>query len=68
MYMGNSILNDLDPVDGVNDPWFRGGDSAKETYRFAHLDPPNIKIEIPICLRCLNKYKRKAERGVSPIL
>jgi len=62
MYMGNSILDDLDPMDGVNDPWFRGGDSAKEKDRFAHIASPNIKIEIPICLRCLNKYKRRAER------
>lgn len=61
MYVGNSILDDLDPVDGVNDPWFRGGDKAKEKYRYAHTNSPSITIVIPICLRCLNKYKRRAE-------
>lgn len=61
MYVGNSILDDLDPVDGVNDPWFRGGDRAKERYRFAHTSSPEIIIAIPICLRCLNKYKRRAD-------
>lgn len=63
MYLGNSILDDLDPVDGINDPWFRGGDSAKEKYRFAHISPPKIYIEISVCLRCLNKYQRRADKN-----
>jgi len=61
MYVGNSILDDLDPVDGVNDPWFRSAHDAKSTHRFAHDDPPNISIVLPVCLVCLNKYKRKAK-------
>lgn len=58
MYVGNSILDDIDPVDGINDPWFRNAED-KPDYLFAHIGEPSLVITIPICKKCLNKFEKK---------
>jgi hypothetical protein len=52
MYIGNKILNDLDPIDLINDPWFR---TDIRNY-------PKITVFIPICKRCYNKYKKQIDK------
>jgi hypothetical protein len=64
MYIGNSILDDLDPFDGIADPWFVHDDIDKEKKNperlFAREDAKSLKVIIPLSKRCYNKYKRKA--------
>lgn len=64
MYIGNSILDDLDPFDGIVDPWFVGDEVDKIEKNperlFAREDAKRLKVIIPLCKRCYNKYKRKA--------
>jgi hypothetical protein len=54
MYIGNKILNDLDPIDLINDPWFR---TDIRNY-------PKITVFIPICKRCYNKYKKQIDKKI----
>jgi hypothetical protein len=49
-YVGNSILNDLDPIDMIYDPWFK-----RENNRNDH---PKINVIIPICNKCIKKLQR----------
>jgi hypothetical protein len=62
---GNSILTDVDPMDQIYDPWFRPH-SQRRKYNFderrnytydewSHA-PPQIRIVIPICNRCIRKF------------
>lgn len=46
-YIGNSILDDVDPFDLVRDPWFR--DHAGQ-------GRPEFKVYFGVCKRCYNKY------------
>lgn len=46
-YVGNSILDDTDPVDEITDPWFKG-----HQYH-------TIEVNIGICGHCLHKYGKK---------
>jgi hypothetical protein len=53
-YTGNNILDDVDPMDLVVDPWF----SDDKTRHSVH----SITIGLPLCLVCLNKLKRNTNR------
>lgn len=58
-YIGNSILDDVDPMDIINDPWFRKyyrtHDSKGKPYDEWTDDPPKLEIIIPVCNRCIRK-------------
>ena len=47
MYVGNSILDDIDPIDELKDPWFR----EKTNMSGGAL----LRVAIPICGRCLRR-------------
>ncbi len=48
LYVGNSILDDTDPVDKIDDPWFK-----EKTNN--NTGGPLLRIAIPMCNRCLKK-------------
>lgn len=59
-YVGNSILDDVDPVDEIRDLWFRKVSknlvgAYKETKNMFPATPPSIELFIPICNRCVKK-------------
>lgn len=63
-YVGNSILDDTDPVDEITDPWFR----AVYTPAFAENDSdlrasgqPHLDIHIPLCTHCFKSGKAGME-------
>lgn len=47
MYVGNSILDDTDPIDELNDPWFRETENG--------MGGPLLRVSIPVCNRCLKR-------------
>ena len=49
LYVGNTILDDVDPIDTIMDPWFR--------YRYQ--GEARFQVSIPICKRCYNKIMKK---------
>lgn len=61
MYEGNTILNDIDPIDRLIDPWFRRKDTGS-IIKFADQEAPYIRFIIPVCKICLNKYQKKAQQ------
>jgi len=61
-YVGNPRLSDTDPVDEVKDFWFRSVEknqvgAYKKTNHYFASGQPDIKIHIPLCKRCLKKYR-----------
>ena len=75
LYVGNSILTDVDPIDTIRDPWFRN-DRIGCVYSPGW--DPHLIINIPLCKRCLRKIRtemkhenikflrRYKSRGVNP--
>lgn len=49
LYVGNTILDDVDPIDTIMDTWFR--------YRYQ--GEARFQVSIPICKRCYNKIMKK---------
>lgn len=49
LYVGNTILDDVDPIDTIRDPWFRNRYQKAATFQ----------VCIPICKRCYNKIMKK---------
>jgi hypothetical protein len=47
----NSILEDIDPLDDISDPWF-----------MAYSSSPKFEIEIPICKACRKKITTQIQR------
>lgn len=56
MYVGNSILDDTDPIDGLRDPWFRDTENR--------MGGPILKIKFPMCNRCIKKYDKSGNKKV----
>ncbi len=58
-YVGNSRLQDTDPVDEVKDIWFREFSEYRSIVTFNDYSKthPHLDVRIPICRRCLKKYK-----------
>jgi L-rhamnose mutarotase len=52
MYVGNTNLDDLDPIDMIRDPWFRTG----------HNTEPSFIVSIPLCSGCYRKMKNKFDK------
>ena len=62
LYVGNDIIDDVDPVELIEDPWFP--DSSRS-------DDHSMKLILYLCQRCYAKFKRRAEEknteeGVPP--
>ena len=64
-YTGNSILDDTDPADLINDPWFRGYDKdstydPRGGWRIDdnYSDRAILGFYIPICGQCLRRLKK----------
>jgi len=51
LYDGNSILNDLDPITNIENPWWGG-------------DNPYIVISFNLCGFCYRKFKRKLKNDI----
>ncbi|MFB5623339.1 MAG: hypothetical protein ACE5RP_00260 [Nitrosopumilus sp.] len=62
-YYGNNILDDVDPVDLIVDPWFRSGESNNPDC--VMFSPSNsgskkeIRVYFPICKRCEKKILKE---------
>ncbi|VVB54450.1 Uncharacterised protein [uncultured archaeon] len=63
-YIGNSRLQDVDPMDKIRDPFFRRhsmhtnynfDEKKEEAYEYWDDDTPELSVAIPICNRCLKK-------------
>lgn len=50
-YNGNSILDDLDPVDEISDPYF----TQEGHGRYGK----SLEVATPLCKRCKNKYSKE---------
>lgn len=63
VYVGNSILDDVDPVDLIEDPWFKqhqtwqeyNFDSKKQEEYEDWEGTPYLRVLIPLCERCKKK-------------
>jgi hypothetical protein len=51
-YVGNEILDDVDPVDLVRDPWFRN-----------HRGETCLAFVVPICNRCKNRLTHRQKQA-----
>lgn len=60
LYVGNSILDDVDPVDQIDDPWFTN--KSLGIVRVSNNTAKELIIYIPICGRCLRKYKNISKK------
>lgn len=67
LYHGNSILNDIDPLKMVTNPWWTARsydeehlspDDSWKTYGLRADDPPAIFVQFYTCDRCKKKYLR----------
>ncbi len=67
MYMGNSILDDLDPVDEIKNPWWRASaleqvNTGEMTVSYhGHPNGPDVRIIFGICGVCKRKIDKKHE-------
>jgi hypothetical protein len=70
VYVGNSILDDIDPVDLIKDPWFRrhkqwqeyNFDTKKEEQYEDWEGTPYLQVLIPLCERCKKKLMPRNAR------
>jgi len=56
--VGNSILDDLDPMDNLTDPWFRKHFNYNTEY---WEEAPQIGFMLPICKLCKNKLEKEVK-------
>jgi hypothetical protein len=60
-YMGNSILDDIDPVDLIDDPWFSDHtDKVKLDDVWRGSDEKQLEIFVFLCKRCFNRFAKLA--------
>ena len=60
VYVGNSLLEDTDPIDEIEDLWFRKVSrnevgAYKTTGNMFPSSEPSIEMFIPVCNRCIKK-------------
>jgi len=65
-YLGNNILDDIDPIDLIKDPWFRQGvdtvEDAKNCVNRRYDYSKDIRVKIAVCERCFKKFLRRLKK------
>jgi len=57
LYTGNSILDDTDPLDEINDPWFL--EDGKRWVQWRGHEHPEINVIFEVCGHCIKKMTPK---------
>jgi len=70
MYVGNTILDDVDPIDLLRDPWFTRHEPPIKMDDYLSDQDCGAKefvIKIYTCKKCFNKYQKIADNNVGRI-
>jgi hypothetical protein len=65
LYKGNSILNDIDPVSHIRNPWWASNNMDLDRHpvreqRISDTSVPALFVQFHLCGRCLKKKKKEA--------